>query len=117
MDTGIYYGIIYGVIVISVIVIGLMFRYVFKQSKGTKEMQEISNAIRDGAMAFLKRQYKTIAMISVGALVIIVAAVYFGNRGKTRCGPCPLSHGTPVLPLSSGRFARDLPDISACSCP
>jgi K(+)-stimulated pyrophosphate-energized sodium pump len=87
MNTGIYYGIIYGVIAIAVVVIGLLFRYVFRQSKGTKEMQEISNAIRDGAMAFLKRQYKTIALIAVGALVVIVAAVYFGNRGKAGVDP------------------------------
>ena len=77
-----YFGIIYGVIIISIIATVLLFRYVFKQSKGTPEMQEISNAIRDGAMAFLKRQYKTIALISVIALVVIVAAVYFGDIKK-----------------------------------
>ena len=74
-----YLGIIYGVIVISVIATILLFRYVFRQSKGTQEMQEISTAIKDGAMAFLKRQYKTIALIAVITLAVIVAAVYFGK--------------------------------------
>ena len=111
MDTGIYYGIIYGVIVISVIVIGLMFRYVFKQSKGSKEMQEISNAIRDGAMAFLKRQYKTIAMISAGALIIIVAAVYFGNRGKPDVDPVLCRMARRYCLCRRGVSALDLPDI------
>ena len=37
-----YLGIIYGVIVISIIATVLLFRFVFKQSKGTEEMQEIS---------------------------------------------------------------------------
>lgn len=74
-----YLGIIYGVVIISVIATILLFRYVLKQSKGTKEMQEISDAIKDGAMAFLKRQYKTIALIAIVALAVIFAAVYFGK--------------------------------------
>ena len=81
-EMNLYLGIIYGVIIISIIATVLLFCYVFKQSKGTNEMQEISNAIRDGAMAFLKRQYKTIALISAVALVVIVAAVYFGDLKK-----------------------------------
>ncbi|MGL4370253.1 MAG: sodium/proton-translocating pyrophosphatase, partial [Spirochaetota bacterium] len=74
-----YFGIIYGAIIISIIATVLLFRYVFKQSKGTPEMQSISNAIKDGAMAFLKRQYKTISLIAVIALAVIMAAVYFGK--------------------------------------
>lgn len=77
-----YLGIIYGVIIISIIATALLFRYVFKQSKGSKEMQDISNAIKDGAMAFLKRQYKTIAIISAIALVVIMLAVYYGDLKK-----------------------------------
>ena len=74
-----YFGIIYGAIIISIIATVLLFRYVFKQSKGTPEMQSISTAIKDGAMAFLKRQYKTISLIAVIALAVIMAAVYFGK--------------------------------------
>jgi K(+)-stimulated pyrophosphate-energized sodium pump len=74
-----YVCLIYGVIVIAAVVIALLFRYVFKQSKGTEEMQSISNAIRDGAMAFLKRQYITIAKIAVIALIVIFIAVYYGK--------------------------------------
>ena len=78
----VFFGIIYGVIAVALIAIGLLFRYVLRQSKGTREMQEIADAIREGAMAFLRRQYKSIAIISAVALVIIVAAVYFGNVAK-----------------------------------
>jgi|NGEPerStandDraft_9_1074522.scaffolds.fasta_scaffold04147_1 K(+)-stimulated pyrophosphate-energized sodium pump len=81
----VYYAIIYGVVIISALVIGYLMNYIFKQGKGTEEMQSISNAIKDGAMAFLKRQYKTIALIAVFALVVICAAVFYGNHalGKT----------------------------------
>jgi K(+)-stimulated pyrophosphate-energized sodium pump len=45
-------------------------RSVFAASAGTKEMQEISNAIQEGAKAYLNRQYSTIAMVG-----IIIAAL------------------------------------------
>ncbi len=64
---------------ISAVVIGYLMWYIFKQSKGTKEMQSISNAIKEGASAFLKRQYKSIALIAVLALVVICIASYFGK--------------------------------------
>jgi K(+)-stimulated pyrophosphate-energized sodium pump len=41
------------------------YRDIFSKDTGTPEMQKISNAIREGAMAYLARQYKTIGIISV----------------------------------------------------
>lgn len=79
---GIYYGIIYGVILVSLLVIMYLFKYIFKQEKGSKEMQEISEAIREGAMAFVKRQYKTIGNIAIVVLLVILIAVYFGNKSS-----------------------------------
>lgn len=39
--------------------------WVFKQDAGTKEMQDISAAVAEGAMAYLTRQYKVVAIIAV----------------------------------------------------
>lgn len=78
----IYYGIIYGSVAVSLVVILYLVSYIFKQDKGTEKMQEISEAIKEGAMAFLNRQYKTISLLSVIALLAIVAANYFGNLPK-----------------------------------
>lgn len=75
----VYFGIIYGVVLVSAIFIVYLAQYVFKQGKGTEKMQGISNAIREGAMAFLKRQYKTIAIIAIVTLFVISGSVYFGN--------------------------------------
>ena len=44
---------------------------VLKRDRGTKEMQDIADRIFEGAMAFLKRQYITIAMLGVAAAVAI----------------------------------------------
>ncbi|MDE3112359.1 MAG: sodium-translocating pyrophosphatase [Chloroflexota bacterium] len=44
---------------------------------GTKEMQDVAGAIYTAAVAFIKRQYRTIALLAIGAAVVIAAVVYF----------------------------------------
>jgi K(+)-stimulated pyrophosphate-energized sodium pump len=50
--------------------------YVLKQDTGTKKMRVISDAIKEGAEAFLSRQYKAIYIIA-----IIIAIVFAGSIG------------------------------------
>ena len=49
-------------------------KQVLSMSAGTKKMQEISNAIQEGASAYLKRQYYTIAL--VGIIIFIIIAFF-----------------------------------------
>ncbi|MBE3581841.1 MAG: sodium-translocating pyrophosphatase [Thermoanaerobacteraceae bacterium] len=44
---------------------------VLREDTGTKEMQEIAGAIKEGAMAFLNRQYSTIAGLAVIVAVLL----------------------------------------------
>ncbi|MGO9017865.1 MAG: sodium-translocating pyrophosphatase [Syntrophobacteraceae bacterium] len=46
--------------------------WVSKQSAGSEKMQQISEAIREGAEAFLNREYKTVAVVAV-----VLAGVLF----------------------------------------
>ncbi|MBI4842896.1 MAG: sodium-translocating pyrophosphatase [Nitrospirae bacterium] len=48
--------------------------WVSKQDAGSERMQQISNAVKEGAYAFLAREYKTVAMVAV-VLFIAIAAV------------------------------------------
>lgn len=53
--------------------------WVSKQKTGTKEMMEISEAVRVGAAAFLKREMKIIVPIAIGLSVIIGYFIGFSN--------------------------------------
>ncbi|MCX7923656.1 MAG: sodium-translocating pyrophosphatase [Clostridia bacterium] len=64
-------GIVGGVSVIALIFIVIMTRYVFKQELGSQEMQAIAAAIKEGAMAFLSRQYKTIGVLAIVVSVLL----------------------------------------------
>jgi K(+)-stimulated pyrophosphate-energized sodium pump len=54
---------------------GYLTWYVFRKDLGTPEMQEIGEAIRQGAMAYMKRQYTTIIVISVLLAVLIAVLI------------------------------------------
>lgn len=53
--------------------------WVSKQKTGTKEMMEISEAVRVGAAAFLRREMKIIIPIAIGLSVIIGYFIGFSN--------------------------------------
>ena len=55
-------------------------RSVLSASVGTARMQEISNAVREGARAYLNRQYRAIALVGVVIFVVLTAllGIYVG---------------------------------------
>jgi K(+)-stimulated pyrophosphate-energized sodium pump len=57
---------------------GLVF-WITKQPAGTKEMMDISNAVKEGASAFLKREMKIIIPIAIALSVIIGAFLQPSN--------------------------------------
>jgi K(+)-stimulated pyrophosphate-energized sodium pump len=68
-------------------------KWVLKHDEGTKEMQNISDAIREGAEAFLARQYKTIAALTI-PIAVVLYALYAWVRPAT-----------PHDPVSTGQLA------------
>ncbi|MBZ0148190.1 MAG: sodium/proton-translocating pyrophosphatase, partial [Pseudorhodoplanes sp.] len=51
---------------------------VMQASAGTAKMQEIAAAVREGAQAYLKRQYTTIAV--VGVVIFVIVGLLLGWR-------------------------------------
>ena len=47
-------------------------RSVLNSDPGSKKMQEISNAIQEGAYAYLNRQYRTILLVGIVIFIVIV---------------------------------------------
>ncbi len=67
-------------VILIAVLIGLGFaalltRDVLRRETGNDQMREIAQAIREGARAFLRRQYRTIAMIAAALAVLFAVAL------------------------------------------
>ena len=65
--------------VVALLFAWLFFRRMFRESEGTPTMQEIAQYVREGAMAYLKQQYKVVIIVfAVLACLFAVLAYGFG---------------------------------------
>ncbi|HET6478200.1 MAG TPA: sodium/proton-translocating pyrophosphatase, partial [Dehalococcoidales bacterium] len=58
--------------------VGYLVTTIVRESPGNEKMREISHAIRQGAMAFLRREFTTLAIFTV--VVFIILAVFIPPR-------------------------------------
>ncbi|MDD2889742.1 MAG: sodium-translocating pyrophosphatase [bacterium] len=72
-------SLVIGISIIGLITAYFLARWVLKKGVGDEAMQKISNAIKEGAEAFLRRQFKTIII-----LTIIFAVILFVGYGFIR---------------------------------
>src|SRR3989344_2407504 len=72
-------GLVLGISILGLITAYLLAKWVLKKDVGDEAMQKISNAIKEGAESFMRRQFKTIIILAV-----IVAAVLFIGYGFIR---------------------------------
>ncbi len=54
--------------------------WVMKLPAGSKEMQQIAQAIQEGAAAYLNRQYRTVGMVAAGLFLILWLAGFWSDR-------------------------------------
>jgi K(+)-stimulated pyrophosphate-energized sodium pump len=52
--------------------------WIMKQNSGTDRMKQISDAVKEGAVAFLNREYKSVAIVAVVVCAIIFAVPKLG---------------------------------------
>ena len=69
---------------------------IMKRSEGDEEMVRIAQAVRDGAMAYLKRQYRVVA----GVFVVIV--LFLAALTALKLQPWQSMIGVPIAGLLSG---------------
>jgi len=76
----------FGGAILALVMAFYFYRSVMEESEGTKEMAEIAAAVREGAYAYLRQQYKVVAIffVLVSALLAIMA---FGLHVQHRLVP------------------------------
>ncbi len=72
-------------------VVALIFAYGFtawvsKADEGSQKMKDIASYIREGAMAFLKREYQAMAVVIVVCFLVIGLAIGWLTAGLYVCG-------------------------------
>ena len=87
-----------GTAVLALLVGFVLRRGVLAADAGTEKMQEIAGAIEEGAMAYLRRQFRTIAMI----LIPLVVVVFFTATAVDR------ADGTEALSFVQSGIFRTL---------
>src|SRR5579885_1477275 len=68
-------GLVFGIGLIAVLFAIFLAWDVLRRDRGTPSMQEVAGWIHEGAMAFLRRQYMTIAMLAIVVSVLIGALI------------------------------------------
>ncbi|MBV9230964.1 MAG: sodium-translocating pyrophosphatase, partial [Chloroflexi bacterium] len=70
-----------GVGLLAVLFAAYLARYVLSKDTGTPAMQKVADAIFKGAMAFLNRQYRTIAALAIVAAIIVAIVLAALGQG------------------------------------
>jgi K(+)-stimulated pyrophosphate-energized sodium pump len=91
--------------VLAVIVGFSLMRGVLAADQGTDKMKEIAGAIQEGALAYLKRQFKTIGVI----LVPLAAIVFFTSTAVLK------PDGTHALSFAQSGIFRTLAFLAGCA--
>ncbi len=58
------------------------FRSMMKESEGTNQMIKIAQYVREGAMSYLKQQYKVVTIVFVVMALVFAVMAYFGLQNN-----------------------------------
>ena len=64
--------------VLAILFAGYLVRWILKKDEGTDEMVQIAEAVREGASAYLKKQYTTVAIFFLFAFFLLFTLAKYG---------------------------------------
>ena len=64
--------------ILALVFAWFFFKSMMKNSEGTDRMKEIAQYVREGAMAYLRRQYKVVTYVFLILVVLLGIMAYFG---------------------------------------
>src|SRR5210317_1019584 len=64
--------------IVALVFAYLFFRNMMKSPEGTPRMKEIAQYVREGAMAYIKRQYKVVAIVFLIMVILLGVLAYLG---------------------------------------
>ena len=95
METGLFW-IVPVASILALVLAWYFYRQMMKESEGTPQMQKIALHVRQGAMSYLKQQYKVVTIVFI-ALVILFSIMAYGFNLQ--------NHWVPVAFLTGGFFS------------
>jgi K(+)-stimulated pyrophosphate-energized sodium pump len=91
---------------------------VLAKPTGTPEMGEIAEAVQEGAMAYITRQFRTIGIIVIPlAVIVFLTSSKVIDEGSGEGLNFAQSGGFRTLAFSSVGWRRPRSGFSACGCP
>ncbi|MEA2106504.1 MAG: sodium-translocating pyrophosphatase [Bacteroidota bacterium] len=81
--------------VLALIFAWFFFKSMMKNSEGTDKMKEIAQHVREGAMAYLRRQYRVVTIVFIVLFLLLLMLAYFGVQNPF----------VPVAFLTGGFFS------------
>ena len=78
--------------VVALLFAWIFFRQMFRESEGTPTMQEIAQYVREGAMAYLRQQYKVVVIVFI-VLSVFFAILAYGFGVQNPWVPCAVLTG------------------------
>ncbi|MBN66968.1 MAG: sodium-translocating pyrophosphatase, partial [Rickettsiales bacterium] len=71
MDLSASYQMALACFVVALLYAIVSARHMLDASSGTEKMRDVANAIKQGAQAYFKRQYRTIAIVSIAIAALL----------------------------------------------
>jgi K(+)-stimulated pyrophosphate-energized sodium pump len=88
VDNYIWIAVPFAASVVAILLAFYLVRWILRRDQGDEGMQKVARAIFQGAQAFIRRQYLTIALLALGAAVVVavVLALLSGSTSLAGIG-------------------------------